>query len=151
MTGHELVRRIQKVLLDLSVLSEVGAVRLDSDRVRGSGSRSSPPPGVGARDLRDVSLAAFWRQRFHAGYGNEGRLLVLCLLAERDLARAQRRQPGPDPHETRESRERRVLVAYEGLSPLEAALAEDCSESWIRKVRNTHERDPADGSLRGVT
>jgi hypothetical protein len=139
----ELVRRIKDVLREMSLLSETSAVRLDSDRVSGGGNKSSPPPGVrfGGRDLRDLSLATYWLERFKSCRTDDQRL-VFVLLAERDLARARRRQPTHDPHEARDAREKRVLLQYEGLSPIEAALAEDCSESWIRKVRSAHDLDP---------
>ena len=144
-----MVRRIKAVLRELSMLMESSAARLDGDRVSGGGSKSAPPPGVrfGDRDLRDLSLATYWFEKFKGARTDDQRL-VFILLAERDLARAKRRQPTHDPHESREVRERRVLLQYEGLLPIEAALAEDCSESWIRKVRNTHDRDPQTGSVR---
>lgn len=143
-----LVRRIQTVLREMSVLSEVSAAPLDGDRITGGGTKSAPPPGAvfhDSRDLRDLSLAVYWDSRFKLVRGNEHKLMTFLYLAERDLARAQRRQPQADPHETREVRERRVLLAYQGMSPLEAALAEGCSESWIRKTRRSHRRDPQSG------
>lgn len=142
----ELVRRIQKVLRELSLLSESPAARLDGDRVSGGGSKSTPPPGVrfGGRDLRDLSLATFWLARFRSCRTDDQRM-VMCLLAERDLARAKRRQPARDPHETPAERESRVVLQYEGLSPLEAALAEDSSENWIRAIRVRRERDAETG------
>jgi hypothetical protein len=149
-SNRELVQRIRDVLRAMSILSESSAVRLDGDRVSGGGSKSAPPPGTrfGARDLRDLSLATYWDQRFKAARGDVNRLTTLVLLAERDLARAKRRPPAKDPHESVEDRESRVLLQYEGLTPLEAALVEDCSEIWIRAVRGKHERDAQTGFSR---
>lgn len=150
MNSEELVRRIMSVLREMSLLSEINAAPLDGDRISHSASQSSAPPGAvlqGRRDLRDLSLATYWDARFKLVKGNERRLLTFLYLAERDLAAAQRRQPMADPHESRAIRERRVLLAYEGMSPLEAALAEGCSESWIRKTRRANRRDSQNGEL----
>lgn len=143
-----LVMRIRTVLREMSVLSEVSAAPLDTDRISGGEAKSAPPPGASlarTRDLRDLSLAAYWDSRFKLVRGDTHKLMTFLYLAERDLARAQRRQPQADPHESREAREKRVVLAYQGMSPLEAALAEGCSESWIRKTRRSHRRDPQSG------
>lgn len=140
MTDLELVERIRVVLRDLSLLSESSAVRMDADRVSGSGGgKSSPPRGVrfgSRRDWSDVSLASYWQDKLVSARGRRHQQLTFLYLAELDLNRAKRRAPQRDPHESKEAREARILGMYDGLSDLEAALAEDCSESYIRKVRS---------------
>lgn len=137
MTDLELVTRTRDVLREMTLLSETPAIKLDADRVSGGGSKSSPPPQVrfGRRDMRDLSLATYWRDKLVAAKGNRRAQITFLYLAELDLERARVRSPARDPHETSDAREERILTMYDGLSDMEAALAEDCSESYIRKVR----------------
>lgn len=148
MTNEELVKRVRDVLRAMTVLSEAGTAKMDGDRISGSGTKSQPPKGVrfGRRDLRDLSLADYWDDRFKRAKGDVDKIHIFLYLAERDLARARRRQPIRDPHETREEREARIIDQYEGLTPIEAALAEDCTEAWIRRVRLDNGRDPGSGA-----
>lgn len=140
MTDRELVDRIRVVLREMTLLSEVDAVKLDSDRVSGgAASGKSPPRGVrfgGRRDMRDLSLATYWRDKLVGARGRRHQQITFLYLAELDLERVRRRALPRDPHESKEARERRIVELYDGLSDLEAALAEDCSESYIRKVRS---------------
>lgn len=135
------------VMRDMSLLSEAKAVRYDTDRVKGSASKSAPPPGfrVNRRDLRDLSLAEFWSARFNQAQGDLGKLEFFLYLAERDLAQAKRRVEPVDPHETAGARSARVIRQYEGLSALEAAVAEGCTERWIRVTRMEENCDPETG------
>lgn len=136
--------RASRLLTEMSLLSEVGAVQHGSGR--GGAARSAPPPGVrfGGRDLRDLSLATYWQARFESARSHD-QLVGFLLLAERDLARAQRRQPDARGAESREAREERIVEDYAGLSAVEAALIEGCSESAIQKARKRHGRDPQHG------
>lgn len=148
MQATELVDRIRYVLRDMSMLSESDAVRHDGDRVKGGGSKSAPPPKVrlsGHRDLRDLSLAEFWGDRFRKVRGDTHKLTYFLYLAELDLASHKRRPDFRDPHEGTEQREARVLEQYEGLTVLEACVIEGCEELWLRRVRLKHERDPDTG------
>lgn len=139
MTDLELVQRIRDVLRQLTLLSESSAVKMDADRVTGGGGgKSQPPRGVrfgNRRDMRDLSMATYWRDKLVGAKGNRHRQITFLYLAELDLERAKRRPPSRDPHETPEVREKRIVDLYDGLSDMEAALAEGCSESYIRKVR----------------
>jgi hypothetical protein len=143
----DLAVRVRGVLRDMSMLSEVAAVSYDGDRVQGGGSKSAPPPGVrfGTRDLRDLSLAEYWAARFVSARGDAAKLEYFLYLAQQDLARARRRIEPRDPHEPKETRELRIIDQYEGLNPLEAAVAEDCSEMIIRRIRFEYGRDGETG------
>lgn len=145
--ARALVERIRIVLRELSLLSESPAMRVDGDRVSGGGSKSKPPAGVrfGKRDLRDLSLAEYWHDRFRKARGDMETQRFFLYLAERDLAKVKRRQEPRDPHESADTREARVVELYEGLDALEAAVVEDCTEVWLRKVRIRHHRDPVTG------
>lgn len=147
MEPTELVDRIRYVLRQMAVLSESDAIRYDGDRVKGGGSKSSPPPKVrlNRRDLRDLSLAEFWNDRFQKVRGDQEKLTYFLYLAELDLAHAKRRPDFRDPHEGVDARERRVVEQYEGLTTLEACVIEGCEEVWLRRVRLKHERDPDTG------
>lgn len=137
MLTTELRDRWATVLREMSTISEAPAIRYDGDRVKGGGAKSAPPPGVrfNRRDMRDLSLASYWKQRFDVGRGDERKLTVFLYLAELDLQKARVRSTVRPPHETTQERSERVLRQYEGLTALEAALAEDCQENWIRRVR----------------
>lgn len=143
----DLASRIRGVLRDLSVLSETPAIRYDGDRVQGGGSKSAPPPGVrhGRRDLRDLSYAEYWGDRFRKAHGDLDKLTFFLYLAERDLADARKRPTPVDPHETPTARAARILEQYEGLSALEAAVAEGVTELWIRATRLNNDCDPETG------
>jgi hypothetical protein len=144
---RELVARITGCLRAMSTLSEASAARPSSGSMRPH-AKSTPPPGVvfgNRRDLRDLSLHEYWKGKFAMAKGNVAQLEVFLFLAERDLARVLRRFDGPPRHETREQREARCLEQYEGMSPLEGALAEGCSEGWFRKIRKAAGVDQATG------
>lgn len=142
-----LALRIRGVLRDMTFLSESRGSRIDTDRVSGGTSKSTPPSGVrfGRRDLRDLSLAEYWSHRFNAARGNERTLEFFLYLAERDLRQAKVRIEPRDPHETLVDRAERIVTQYEGLSPLEAAVAEDSTEMYIRSTRINNEREPETG------
>lgn len=146
MTDLELVERIVGVLREMTLLSEASAAPMDADRVSGGGAgKSQPPRGVrfGRRaDMRDLSLATYWRDKLVEAKGKKRQQITFLYLAELDLERARRRAADRDPHESKEVRERRVLDLYDGLTDMEAALAEDCSESYIRKVRAAMDAAP---------
>lgn len=147
MRATDLVDRIRYVLREMSMLSESPAMRYDGDRVSGGESKSAPPRGVrfGSRDLRDLSLAEFWNDRFRKVRGDTFKLTYFLYLAELDLAKAKRRHEPANPHENADVREARVIDQYQGLDALEAAVIEDCTEVWLRKIRMKHERDPDTG------
>ena len=147
MSGHhdwnllECRARAKKVLGRMSMTSEAAASR-PSQGIRATASKSSPPPGavLGHRkDLRDLSLYDYWHERFETAWYESGKLEAFVFLAERDLRRVTHRRVVRD--ETKEAREARILNEYAGLSNLEAALIEECSESYIRKVRKDHGYD----------
>lgn len=150
LTATELVTRIRAVLTDMMFLPEAAAVSYDGDRVKGGGSKSAPPPGVrfGRRDLRDLSLSEYWRDRFTAARGDVSKLEFFLYLAERDLKTAKVKQEVRDPHESFQDRRARIVRQYEGLSPLEAAVAEGWTEVGIRNVRLEAQVDPETGWAR---
>lgn len=146
MNSNEMARRIRGVLRDMTMLSEARGTSYDGDRVKGGGSKSAPPPGVrfGQRDLRDLSLAEYWGDRFRKA--KDRRTVEFFLyLAERDLSNALRRPETRDPHEGLETRANRICEAYEGLSALEAAVAEDSTEIYIKSIRIKNDRDSETG------
>lgn len=147
MLTTELRDRWAKVLREMTVISEAPAIQYDGDRVKGGGAKSAPPPGVrfGRRDLRDLSLAEYWRERYHFVRGDERKLTLFLYLAELDLQKARVRSPERNPHESIQDRMERVIGQYEGLTALEAALAEDCQQMWIRRVRMNAGRSPETG------
>lgn len=144
MTGPDLVRRIRAVLRELSLLPEGRAISYEGDRVQGGASKSAPPPGYG-RDLRETSLYAYWHKRFADSKGQVSKLQLYVYLAERDLDRHRHGVKRRDPHEPASERQLRIVNEYEGLSDLEASIAEDCDQIIIRVARAAHERDPFDG------
>lgn len=148
MTNLELVERIRTVLRELSLLSEGRALSYDGDRVQGGESKSAPPPGYG-RDLRELSLAAYWHKRFAKAKGNVERLTFFLYLAELDLHRHKFGVSIRDPHESKADRQARIVEDYEGMTDVEAALAEDCDPVHIRVARYDAGRDPGDGYLYG--
>lgn len=88
---------------------------------------------------KDLCLADFYAWQF--GQVKEiARRRLLCFLAERELDRRMRRQP-QRLHEDPNERAKRILAMYEGVSALEAAVFEDCSEAWIRKLRRENDHD----------
>lgn len=90
-------------------------------------------------------MAEYWGDRFTKARGDERKLTFFLYLAERDLRRAQRREEPRDPHEGLEARAQRIVDQYEGLSALEAAVAEDSTELYIRSIRLQNDRDPETG------
>lgn len=147
--NRELVARIRGVIRAMRLLTEVGATQgSDSAHVKPV---STPPRGAILRgrrqDLRDLSLADYWQDKFKSAHGNVRQLEVFLFLAERDLAAVLRRPEGKRKGETPPQREERCLVQYAGLTPAEAALAEDCSEGYIRKLRKGAGLDLVSGTL----
>lgn len=146
----ELDRRIREVLQRLRFISEAPASRApDEDTPRGA-TGSRPPRGVRFErqgpPRKDDSLHDYWKWQFEQTT-DWSRLHYLILFAERDLARAMRRGANYS-HETEESRAKRILVSYAGWHPMEAALVEDVSEGFIRKVRRVNHLDPGTGMPR---
>jgi hypothetical protein len=143
----ELEGRIAKVLLRLSLVSDAAAGSFDTGGSHGAPG-SCPPPGVvldrGDGPVpKELSLFAHYRQRFEAASSARQQRL-LCYLAERDLDHAVCLHV-PRAYEKPAERESRLLREYAGIDALEVAVLEDCSETYIRKLRRRNGRSPQDG------
>jgi DNA invertase Pin-like site-specific DNA recombinase len=167
-----LEEKIRDVLARLSTLSEAKASNLEPRTSHGA-SDSRVPAGVAERrpvqatdphrpPPKERSLFDFYAWQFaHADPDDEGRLLDLWLLAERDYhARAlhiPRRvavRSGEDAigKLSGEAAEReaakRVVELYEGRSAEEAAVFEYTTVQVIHKARKMHKRNLDDGRPR---
>jgi len=77
------------------------------------------------------------------------KLRMILLKGEEELAHEKGESVPIKKFESREARRLRVVEMYEGWSPTEAAVAEDCSEGFIRKLRSEAGVNQTDGSYDG--
>lgn len=162
MNRRELDERIRQVLADLSVLSEVPAVRVgrssrDAEEALPRGVRPSLKlVDPNAAPSKEQSLFAFYEFHF-ARAGTEQARRVLLFLAEGDLAARKLSAPAGSTalgqsrmSASSEQRDERILAWYVGVHPLEAAILESthggyCSEENVKAVRRASRRDPLTG------
>lgn len=129
---------------------------------------SSIPSGVSLRERdpnqpppKERSLYDWYRWMFERHATEGGRLLSLYLLAEREYlervdrdACEEKAQKGSITAYSEEGyfvegvHALRVIEWYEGVHPRDVATAEGQTESWVRKIRRLHERNPEDGRAR---
>lgn len=149
--------RIRQVLASLATLSEVSAASLQP-RASQSAPDSSAPKGQ-CHSVDDPEaprkdfcpLHDWYAWHFHRAETDEHRRRLLY-LAERDyrahVEHTPRRTPsepvakGVDPESSDGSR---VVEWYEGIPAEEAAMLEECSVAWVRKVREQRGRKGEDG------
>jgi|GEM_PF-2489201 len=158
--------RIRNVLAELSTLSEAPTANLDPDRHHGAPD-SSIPAGVSLRNdptkppPKERSLYDWYRWQF-ANARDEEHRARLCTLAEFELA--ERRSFDPDRMDLRRgaltdndvrdggtaerAHAKRIVDWYEGTPSIVVAFIEKQTESWVRKARRQHKRDPDTGRQR---
>lgn len=77
------------------------------------------------------------------------KLRMVLLKGEEELAREKGGVFPVKRFESRENKQARIVAMYEGWSATEAAVAEECSEGFIRKLRNEAGVNQMDGGNDG--
>ncbi len=139
------------ILRKLSMLAEGRVSDYTRPNLHRSAPQSAEPPGAFAGDLSPlVSLMEYHRRQFDRcrQKGLSVRLTALA-QASRDVETAKHRQPAynsPDSEQNAKERDEAVLT-WVGYRPEWPAVFCDCSESYVRKLRRRHHRDPMTGHL----
>ncbi len=140
------------ILRKLSMLAEGRTSDYTRPNLHRSAPQSTEPPGAFAGDLSPlVSLMEYHRRQFDRcrQKGLSVRLTALA-QASRDVETAKHRQPAynsPDSEQNAKERDEAILVRWAGYRPEWPAVFEDCSESYVRKLRRRCHREPMTGEL----
>ena len=90
---------------------------------------SSPPPAIDSlKDMYEMMLAE--TRPFELR-----KLRMIALMGEEELDIARNGPAKIRPLESSKERADRILRMYPGWSATEIAVAEDCSEGYVRKIR----------------
>jgi hypothetical protein len=135
------------------MLAEGGTSTLDPNRVHQSSSDSKPPAGVEAVLGESVSLWVYHQGKLLAAAEKATHVRLRAIAeAERDLEFSLKRPPAyisPDSEQNSKDRDEAIL-RHTGRRPEEVAVWENCSCSYVRKIRKRAHRDQTwGGSLEG--
>jgi hypothetical protein len=151
MQSKDLEHLETQVLHRLEMLAEGGVTNLDPDRVHQSSTGSKLPPGTGIAEgvlSQNVSLAAYHHELLVvAREKGLGARLAAIAAAQLDLECQLKRPPAyisPDSSENAKDRDEAIL-RHEGQRPEWVATFENCSFSYVRKLRKLHKLHPNTG------
>ena len=122
---RDLLQRFSEVLCEMNLLAE-GHTTSWNAKVSGGKASSSAPRHT---------------ERLYDKHVDELRLTLY--RAERDLDRYKR---GRAAVEDKEDRDKRIIEEYVGQPAVRVAIFVDLSQSQVRRIREQHDRNPADGT-----
>ncbi len=138
----------REILGKLSMLAEGRASQYDRPNLHRSAPSSMEPPGT---FNPHASLAVYHERRF-LECQDRGMSVRLTAIAQANLdyETTVHRTPAynsPDSEQNAQERDDAILTRWIGYRPEWPAVFCDCSESYIRKLRRKHHRNPMDGEL----
>ena len=127
-TDPDLSNRLERMLMRMSLLSE-GVVMTPGIGSSSAQPSSTPPPVIDSlKDMYEMMLSEVRPFELR-------KLRMICLMGEEELDIARNGPAKIRALESSKARAERILRMYQGWSPTEIAVAEDCSEGYIRKIR----------------
>lgn len=148
----DLDRLENTILKQLAMVGEGATLDYDRPTLHRAHPGSTEPAGAFSGDLSpQVSLALYHHQKL-LGARQKGLSVRLTALAEasRDLETTKHRPPtynSPDSEQNAQERDQAILTVWAGYRPEWPAVFENCSESYVRKLRRRCKRNPMTGEL----
>ncbi len=147
-----------EILRKLAFLAEGRASDYSRPNLHRAAPSSTPPPGSNQANnghlsplvsLMEYHQAQFARCRER---GVSVRLTAIA-AANKDFETTKHRTPAynsPDSEQNADERDQAILIRWAGYRPEWPAVFEDCSESYVRKLRRRTKRNPMTGELSEV-
>lgn len=142
----------REILRKLALLAEGRSSDYTRPNLHRSAPASAPPIGAFASPLSPlVSLLEYHTTQF-AKCRERGVSVRLTAIAQanKDFETTVHRAPAynsPDSEQNAQERDEAILTRWTGYRPEWPAVFEDCSESYVRKLRRRCHRDPMTGEL----